>query len=227
MKKRRNKVVLFGVCGLLAVLACGFVLYGMTDPHERKAVPGEFVGWMTRHADEASADFRECGLMFSAAGDGDIRIVPDADMLIVTDADGWRFYYQPLGKYGDQLVKVEGSVEKVRGDRILTGSLSIEKWEKDRFPDYAYVVVECDMDAYREIRTLNYHIPEFDGYQKGFKAEQTAERISQWVSAERLASLYKTGKELEEILSGYCSLKEHNADIKIQYTPLYRKDALQ
>ncbi|MCM1184547.1 MAG: hypothetical protein NC337_14345 [Roseburia sp.] len=226
MKKHRNRAILFRICGLLLILIFVLALRGMMDSHKRKANAKAFVDYLMEHADAASADFEACGLVFSVAGEEDVRIVTDADMLLVTDADGWRFYYQPMGKYGDRLIRVEGNVEKVRGSELLTGNLSIEKW--DKFPDYAYVAIDCDTGKYWEIQTLNYRIPEFDEYQKAaFKARLTAEKISQWISTEELSALYKKGRELEEILSAYCELKRHNADVTIRYTPLYGKAALQ
>lgn len=217
MKKSKKKAIRLCMGGLFLLLICGLALYGVTAAYERKADSKEFVDWLIEHADEASADFADCGLVFSAAEEGDIRTGAAADMLIVTDADGWRFCYQTSKKYGDMLVKIEGSIERVHvlagNKEMITGSLEIET----RKNNYAYVIVDCDADVYMEIRTLNYCVPEFDRYPAAFKADITAQRISRWISNEELAALYKKGKELEEILSAYCELKDHNVGVSIGY----------
>ncbi len=59
-----------------------------------------------------------------------------------------------------------------------------------------------------------YSIPEFDKYEDRHRnSATTAHRISQWISTEQLSVIYKEGKELEEILSEYCKLKNHNVSI--------------
>ena len=189
------------MCGLLLLLICGFMLYNMAAVYKRKADSKEFVDRLIEHADEATVDFEDSGLVFSAVEEG--------NMLIVTDADGWRFCYQTSKKYGDQLVRIEGSVERITGEEATTGSLEIIR----RRSNYAYVVIKHDGG----IRTLNYRVPEFDQHEKKFSSEKTAVRINQWISNEELAALYKKGKELEEILSAYCGLKSHNVDVSIHH----------
>lgn len=57
-------------------------------------------------------------------------------------------------------------------------------------------------------------VPEFDKYEDRHRnSVTTAQRISQWISTEQLSVIYKEGKELEEILSEYCKLKNHNVSI--------------
>lgn len=150
---------------------------------------------MLTHADEASEDFKECGIVFSMAD--------ETDMLSVSFPDGRCFYYQTVADHDDQLVKIECSVEKVHGEETLIGSLEVKRQGKTE----ASVAVECNTESYTEIRVLNYSLPGFDKYEHKFKSEDTAQRISQWISTEELSALYKEGKNLEEILSGYCQLK--------------------
>ncbi|MCM1184429.1 MAG: hypothetical protein NC337_13740, partial [Roseburia sp.] len=233
MKEHRNRAILFRICGLLLILIFVLALRGMMDSHKRKANAKAFVDYLMEHADAASADFEACGLVFSVVEKGDMQTVTDAytvsvanaDMLTVTDVDGWRFCYQSLGKYGDRLVQIDGHVEKVRSKEVITGSLKMEK-EKNNYVCIEIKYALKDYPMTHESLSLNYRIPEFDEYQKAaFKDQKTAAQISQWISAEELSALYKKGRELEEILSAYCELKRHDADVTIRYTPLYGKAA--
>ena len=210
MRKSKKKTILLCICGLLLLPVCGFTLYNMAAAYERKADSKEFVDRLIEHADEASADFEDCGLVFSAAEEG--------DMLIVTDADGWRFCYQTSKKYGDQLVKIEGSMEKEfplvgkKEKEMCTGNLEIER----RNRDCVYVAIEYMQSGLHLHPSKFCSVPEFDDIGIIFLAQaDSAWDISQWISNEELAALYKKGKELEEILSAYCELKIHNVDVSI------------
>lgn len=205
MRKRRSERILLLMVGLFLAVICVLMVYIVVFGHGRNSSSKKFVDYLIEHVDETSADFEECGLVFSTAEEG--------NMLIVTDADGWHFYYQTLEKHGDELVKIEGSVEKMRGEELLTGILEIKRRERN----YAYVEIECETEEYWEVRALTYRVPEFDEYKKNFKDAETVMRINQWISNEELSALYKKGKELEEILSEYCKLKSHNVDVSIHH----------
>ena len=216
MKKTRSKVILFIICGLIMLMICGLALHVMMDLYKRKAEAKEFVDYLIEHADEASADFETCGLVFSVVEKGDRRFVldpdvlsvADADMLIVTDADGWHFGFQPSAKYGDRLVQIEGYVTNINENGKEKGVLRIY----ERHPLSNYVNVIRSNGGHMSVI---YRIPEFDEYMKGYRAEEAVAAIRGWISNEELAALYKKGKELEEILSAYCELKRHHADVSI------------
>lgn len=195
---KKSRIILF------LVTVCAIVVFILVSTHSKSASSRGFVDYMLSHADEATVDFEGSGIVFSAAKE-------EPNTLTVTFPDGRCFYYQTLAEHEDQLVKIECSVEKERGGELLTGSLEILR----RGSKAAHVSVRCDDEKHWEIRTLNYSVPEFDMHENTFKSEDTAQRISQWISNEELSALYKEGKEFEEILTGYCMLKSHNVDVNI------------
>ncbi|MCM1184548.1 MAG: hypothetical protein NC337_14350 [Roseburia sp.] len=247
MKKHGSRAVLFCICGLLLILICRLAVYILITAHRYKeeyggkAAAKEFVEYLILHGDEAAADFEECGLTFEKAEE---EMSPDlyeivpwgaggiGDVLIVTDADGRRFYYQTSEKYGDLLLKIDGSVEKIYlldgKSEPVTGHLKIERerWGKN----YAFVSIWGDDSGLARYESCwaYYRLPDFDDYdEKLYRAEDAIQAIEEWISTEELSALYKKGRELEEILSAYCELKRHNADVTIRYTPLYGKAASQ
>ncbi|MDE7272254.1 MAG: hypothetical protein K2N95_04205 [Lachnospiraceae bacterium] len=189
----------------------------MINAYSRNISSKKYVGYILSHADEASEDFAECGIVFSETEE-------TPDILRVTLPDNRCFYYQAFEKQNDCLVRIECGVEKEWRGNILAGELEIQR----RKNDYVYVVVDCDDQEYWEVRSLIYRLPEFDKYVSAFKGGDTAQRISQWISTEELSALYKEGKELEEILSGYCQLKSHGVCVNLsQYTSPYEEMKLQ
>lgn len=213
MKRIKSKKIGLFMGGLLLVLTSALILYILVSVYRRTSNSKEFVDYILSHADTASTDFQECGIVFSSTEEA-------PDILIVTLLDGRCFYYQTLAEHDDQLVKIECSVEKLRGEDMLTGSLEMKRWGRNE----VNVMVRCDDEAYKEIRVLNYYVPEFDKYEFTFKSADTALRISQWISKEELSLLYKEGKELEEVLSEYCKLKSYNVGVNIyNYQSLYEE----
>ena len=214
-KSRSRRLLIFSVTAVL-VMFCLTIICILSSVYGRKVSSDHFVDYMITHTDEASEDFKECGIVFSMAD--------EADMLTVTFPNGRCFYYQAVAGHDDQLIKIECSVEKVYGEETLTGSLEVTERGKNE----ASVAIECSTETYTEIRVLNYRLPEFDEYTHKFKSEDTAQRISQWISTEELSVLYKEGKDLEEIMSAYCQLKSHGMGFHIyQYTSPYEEPEMQ
>ena len=213
MKKSNSKRALLLIGSIILVLVCVIAVYILVSAYGRSFSSKKFVDYILSHADEASKDFEECGIMFSEAEE-------DPDILMAVFPDGRCYYYQAFEKQHDQLIKIECGVEKEWHDKILAGELEIQR----RKNGYAYVAINCHDQGYREVRSLIYRVPGFDKYVSAFKSEVTAQRISQWISTEELSALYKEGKELEGILSGYCQLKSHGVGFDIyQYTSPYEE----
>lgn len=216
MKKGRNRRLLIFSVAVALLMFCLTVVCILSSVNGRNISSNRFVDYMITHADEASEDFKECGILFSGAD--------EADMLSVTFPDGRCFYYHTVAENDDRLVKIECSVEKVHGEETLTGSLEVTERGKNE----ASVAIECSAESYTETRVLNYRLPEFNEYRQKFKSEDTAQRIGQWISTEELAALYEEGKELEEIMSAYCRLKSHGMGFHIyQYTSPYEELEMQ
>lgn len=238
MEKTWSKLVLAVALGALWTIFCIFVSYNAAVfDCAKKADTKRFVDDLIQCADEASADFEESGFVFEEPEERPqiVRYInfprtaeKNTNVLKITTADGWRFYYETSKKRSDRLIKIEGSVEAILwGEKeTVTADVEIEWWSRKK----ARVEVDyVDSDGRSQYLYLLYRIPEFDDFEAIVPAQaDIAGEIQHFISIEQLSALYKSGKELEEILSEYCTFKDKNKNINIgiYYEPLYKSMGL-
>lgn len=184
MKRRKRIEVFWYILLSTMFLASGCSLFS-------DSATQEFVTYIAENLEDADSFFQENQL------EAFIEEEEEKERLVISTASDVKFSYESTWD-GDSLSEIECRVSYEKHGENYTGTLTMYQIEDEIME----VIVEDDEVGMVGVK---YRLPEFNEVVPDWGDYMEAElEVERWMSKEEMASLYKEGKEMEQLLVEYC-----------------------